>query len=471
MFRDLKPYSGYRAIPGLPVMAPAGWSVRPMRSLIESRSERGRPDLPLLTVARERGVFVRSKDDENHNAIPEDLSNYKVARAGDLVINKMKAWQGSLGLAPADGIVSPAYFVYNFTIGEREYGEVLLRSRPYVSLMAAASDGVRIGQWDLAIPRFRAIPVLVPPLDEQAAIVKYLGHAHARIDRAIAAKRKLIALLEEQKQSIINQAVTRGLDPAVPMKDSGIPWLGQVPAHWGVAPVGALTSLVQTGPFGSQLHAEEYVDGGIPVINPSHLLPSGISPDPAISISHGKATELARHRFLEGDVVVARRGELGRCAVVGSHEVGWVCGTGSLIARPRHEALVAGYLQRCISSDESRAQLGAGSIGATMANLNAQMIARLRVPLPPVAEQADILRDVEAQEHRAQRRRAVIQREVDVLREFRTRLTSDVVTGQLDVREIASTLPDFVEQAAVDADSGEDESFDELDEVLEEAEG
>src|SRR2546429_3448548 len=108
---------------------PAHWEIRNLRTLITKRVERGRPDLPLLSVAREKGVFVRSltdNDDENYNVIPEDLSNYKVAKAGNLVINKMKAWQGSMGIAPCDGVVSPAYFVFEVRIPNRAFGHMLL---------------------------------------------------------------------------------------------------------------------------------------------------------------------------------------------------------------------------------------------------------------------------------------------------------------------------------------------------------
>jgi type I restriction enzyme, S subunit len=210
--------------------------VRNLRTLLKSRTQRNRPDLPLLSVVREKGVIRRSLtgNDENHNFIPDDLSNYKVARAGDLVINKMKAWQGSLGIAPCDGIVSPAYFVFDFKVANRTFGQSLLRSRPYVGAFARASDGVRVGQWDLSINGMRQIPVLVPPSDEQTAIVRFLNYANRRLDLTIRAKRKVIALLNEQKQAIIHRAVTRGLDPNVPLKSSGIPWLGEIPAHWVV---------------------------------------------------------------------------------------------------------------------------------------------------------------------------------------------------------------------------------------------
>src|SRR5438876_165016 len=175
MIDGLKPYPEYKES-GSPWLGaiPAHWSLRNFRTFISRRDERNRPDLPLLSVARERGVFVRSltDDEENHNVIPEDLSNYKVARAGNLVINKMKAWQGSMGIAPCDGIVSPGYFVFDFTIGNHAFGQALLRSKPYVAHFGQASDGVRIGQWDLTIAGMRQIPVLVPPRDEQDAIVR-----------------------------------------------------------------------------------------------------------------------------------------------------------------------------------------------------------------------------------------------------------------------------------------------------------
>jgi type I restriction enzyme S subunit len=162
---DLKPYleykeSGSRWLANVPLH----WEVRKLRTLIRSRNERNHPELPLLSVAREKGVFVRSLTggDENHNVIPEDLSNYKVARAGNLVINKMKAWQGSMGISPTDGIVSPAYFVFDFEIADRAFGQALLRSRPYVAHFGQASDGVRVDQWDLTIAGMREIPVLEP---------------------------------------------------------------------------------------------------------------------------------------------------------------------------------------------------------------------------------------------------------------------------------------------------------------------
>lgn len=237
MIDRLKPYDNFKDS-GSQWLGdvPSHWEVRNLRTLIRKRNERNRVDLPLLSVAREKGVFVRSMTDatENHNVIPEDLSNYKVARSGNLVINKMKAWQGSMGIAPCDGIVSPAYFVFDLQIANRAFAQKLLRCKPYVSHFAEASDGVRVGQWDLSIPGMRQIPILLPSLNEQDAIVRFLDSLNLKISQFILAKRKLIARLNEQKQIVVLNAVTCGLESTTPMKRGGISWLPEVPAGWKV---------------------------------------------------------------------------------------------------------------------------------------------------------------------------------------------------------------------------------------------
>ena len=215
MGTGLIPYPTYKPS-GEPWLGdvPEHWTVRSLGSLTRSRSERGRPDLPLLSVLREKGVVLRSSlaEDENRNVVPEDLSNYKLATAGDLVINKMKAWQGSLGIAPVDGIVSPAYYVLHFRIERPSYGEVLLRSRPYVDLFNRVSDGVRPGQWDLSIAGMKRLPVLVPPPDEQELIVRFLAHKYRNIASLFSAYHRLVGVsrsLAERRGSLVNEYRTR----------------------------------------------------------------------------------------------------------------------------------------------------------------------------------------------------------------------------------------------------------------------
>ena len=303
-------------------------------------------------------------------------------------------------------------------------------------------------RYGLSHDAIKSVVVPIPPLPEQAAIVRFLDYADRRIRRYIRAKQKLIKLLEEQKQAIIHQAVTRGLDPNVRLKPSGVEWLGDVPEHWAVFSLGVSAESIQTGPFGSQLHANEYVNGGTPAVNPSHMHDGRIIPDPAITVNETKARELMRHSLQVGDIVAARRGELGRCALVGQHEAGWLCGTGSLRIRPKSAIFVSAYMLLVFSSQGVRDTLSLSSIGATMDNLNAGMVARLRLPCPPLNEQRQIISYVASESSKTKAAVDCAHGEIDLLREYRTRLIADVVTGKLDVREAAASLPDEPEEPA-----------------------
>jgi type I restriction enzyme S subunit len=216
---------------------PAEWEVTKLGACLKVVSKKNHPDLPLLSITREQGVIERDVDDQesNHNFIPDDLSGYKLIKAGQFGMNKMKAWQGSYGVSRHTGIVSPAYFIFDFTKPiDPDFFHLAIRSKLYVSYFASASDGVRIGQWDLSKPRMREIPFVLPPLDQQRDIVRFLNEKTAKIDDAIALEEQQITLLKERKQIVIQNAVTKGLNPNAPMKDSGVDWIGEIPAHWEV---------------------------------------------------------------------------------------------------------------------------------------------------------------------------------------------------------------------------------------------
>lgn len=193
---------------------PKGWNVLKLRQILSPVSEKNRPDLPLLSVVREKGVIIRDKDDmeENRNFIPDDLSGYKVVRKGQFVMNKMKAWQGSYGISPCDGIVSPAYFVFNIRFDNLSFFHFAIRSRTYVDFFAQASDGIRIGQWDLNIAKMKEIPFLVPPAEEQREIVERLPELFSDMDRKIAQAERSIALLQELRTRLVSDAVTGAVE-------------------------------------------------------------------------------------------------------------------------------------------------------------------------------------------------------------------------------------------------------------------
>lgn len=187
MIADLKPYPAMKdsQVPWLGEV-PAHWNVRKLRNILRRVTERNQPDFPLLSVVREKGVILRdmTSTDKNHNFIPDDLTNYKVVRAGQFAMNKMKAWQGSYGVSQHDGIVSPAYFVFDVIGVDGQFFHAAIRSRAYVPRFTQASDGVRIGQWDLREARLKEIPFLLPPMSEQAAIVRFLDHYKSAVTSA-----------------------------------------------------------------------------------------------------------------------------------------------------------------------------------------------------------------------------------------------------------------------------------------------
>jgi type I restriction enzyme S subunit len=190
------------------------WRIVPLRQFLIPVAERNRTDLSLLSVVREQGVILRDVDDykENHNFIPDDLSNYKVVRKGQFVMNKMKAWQGSCGVSNYDGIVSPAYYVFDLHCENKEFFHKAIRSRYYVDKFARYSIGIRIGQWDLPIARIKEIEFLLPPIREQCSIVAYLNKLYTKIGRLIGKLYDEIALFAEYRACLISDVVMGKLD-------------------------------------------------------------------------------------------------------------------------------------------------------------------------------------------------------------------------------------------------------------------
>ena len=216
---------------------PSDWQSKKLGILLTEFSKKNNPNLPLLSITRELGVITRDMDDQesNHNFIPDDLSGYKLLKEGQFGMNKMKAWQGSYGISKYTGIVSPAYYV--FDVSNEIYPNffnIAIRSKFYVDFFGSASDGVRIGQWDLNKTRMREIPFIFPSLEQQKKIYEFLSKKIKQIDQAISLKQQQIEKLNEYKQIVIQNAVTKGLNPNVPMKDSGVEWIGNIPEHWEV---------------------------------------------------------------------------------------------------------------------------------------------------------------------------------------------------------------------------------------------
>lgn len=464
MIADLKPYKEYKESGSRWLgNVPSHWGVHNLRTLIRRRYERNRTDLPLLSVAREKGVFIRSLTDakENHNVIPEDLRNYKVARAGNLVINKMKAWQGSMGIAPCDGIVSPAYFVYDFNISNRSFGQALLRSKPYVAHFAQASDGVRIGQWDLTIAGMRQIPVLVPSEDEQAAIVRFLNWENNRLGRAIKAKQKQIALLNEEKQIIIHRAVTCGIDPSVPLKPSGLPWLGDIPKHWEIPRLKQCAIKISKGTTPSTEGREILETGPVRFLKAENINEGKITNKPLCYINEETNRVLGRSQLEENDVLFVIAGAtLGKTAVVTKEILPANTNQAVAFIRP-NKRIFPNYMEMWLQSLRIKELIWLNAVQSAQPNLSMADLGNFVCPTPPHDEQIQILGFVDKVTKPLITTISCLEHEIELLKEYRTRLVSDVVTGKLDVREAAAKLPEEeteeVAEASEDMESADEE--------------
>ena len=287
----------------------------------------------------------------------------------------------------------------------------------------------------LSIQNLLFVHGVFPPMDEQTRIRNFLERETAEIHRLIAKQERLIELLQEKRQALINYAVTKGLNPAAPMKPSGVEGLGEIPRHWAITRLAFCCSGIRTGPFGSDLHAEDYVENGRPVINPANIVSGKLVPDPKCTVDEETAYRLSSHWLTGGDVVVGRRGEMGRCAAVGPNERGWICGTGCLHVSPHRSVALPDFLQLVVQSQRTKEWLSLESVGSTMENLNASILGRVPLQLPPVAEQALILGHIGKQSTFLDDLIGKANAAIALMREHRTALISAAVTGKIDIRD------------------------------------
>ena len=277
----------------------------------------------------------------------------------------------------------------------------------------------------------------VPPLLEQTAIVRYLDHTDERIRRFISSKEQLIGLLEEYRQVVIHHAVTRGLEPNVRFKPSGVEWLGDVPAHWNVTVVKRHYS-IQLGKM-LQNHPNDPTDVEVPYLKEQHVQWFSVrtANAPKMWVS---PNEIEQFGIRAGDLLVCEEGEVGRCGLVGDVRPGYI------IQNALHRVRSSGtdrndYLQYVMSSISKTGWFDAINNKATIAHFTAEKFGSLMIPVPPLSEQTAIVTYIDRTTADIDTAIGRAQREIELLGEYRTRLIADVVTGQVDVREAVADLP------------------------------
>lgn len=430
-----KPYPKYKSSPilWLPQL-PEGWEDVKIKFLFKERVEKGFENEPLLAATQTKGVVPKELYENRTVTAQKDFHLLKLVKIGDFVIS-LRSFQGGIEYAHYQGIISPAYTIMKPSkVVSGGFYRYFFKSKNFVDDLATYVTGIREGQ-NIDYGAFRESFQPLPPLSEQTQIAKFLDYKCALIDTAVQKKTRLIELLKEQKQAIINRAVTRGLNPKAPMKDSGIEWLGKIPAHWGLKKLRHITEFIQTGPFGSQLHAAEYIENGIPVINPANIYEGKVIPDLKCCITSEKANDLNRHLLKKGNIIFGRRGEMGRCAIVTEKEEGWLCGTGSIRVSIIHNKVNGEFLSVYLQSPFIKDWLKLESVGATMDNLNGSILSRIPIPLPSINEQKDILIFINIESAKIHFTISRIEREIELIKEYKTALIAEAVTGKIDVRD------------------------------------
>ena len=420
----MKRYKQYKptGISWLPEI-PAHWDLAQLRKYLSLVSVKGKGDKQLLSVTREKGVIVRNVDDleENHNFVPEDLSGYKYVQPGQFVINKMKSWQGSYGVSEYEGIVSPAYYVCNLSFPNKTFFSKAIRSRAYVDFFAQWSKGIRVGQWDLEPIALKSIPFFQPPIEEQEKIVAFLDKQITLIESCKCQRERELQTLNELKQAEIASAVTRGLNPNAPMKDSGQIQFGEIPAHWdSVKMKYCFTQRSEKGFPNEPVLCATQSKG---------VIPQSLYENRVVVVNKGfEGLKLVK----VGDFVISLRSFQG--GIEYAYYQGIISAAYTILT-PKDERN-SQYFKYLFKSHPFIQLLQTCVTGIREGqNINYAVLGNNFIPIPPIEEQNAIVEYIEAKMNSIDKMIDALKAEIDRLTEYKQRLISDVVTGQLNVQD------------------------------------
>jgi len=426
---------------------PSHWAATRLKNLLREIDARvGENDLELLGLSKSQGVVRRSELSQGASE-SDNYSKYKVVRSGNLVMNKMQAWNGVFGLSPHDGMISPDYSVFEVAEpSQRRFLCDLLRTDQVAGELFTRCRGMGTAFLRLNTGDFFDVRVPLPPPDEIEGIIAFVDRETAKIDALIEEQRRLIALLKEKRQAVISHAVTKGLDPHAPMKDSGIEWLGEVPAHWRVVPLKFLAT-VQTGLAKGKDHGDQ-TTVRVPYLRVANVQNGHLNLDDVAEIDV-LPSDVDRYRLRIGDVLMNEGGDfdkLGRGDVWQGQIPDCLHQNHVFAVRPIRVASTwlnlvngSGYAQTFFILRSKQT--------TNLASISSSNLMELPVVMPPPDEQMDIERAVSSMRSKLDELTTQADLAIGLLNERRAALISAAVTGKIDVRGSAKVLQFPIERA------------------------
>lgn len=415
---------------------PETWKVAKIKYNLKRNDIKNHPNEEVLSVYRDYGVVPKSSRNDNHNVTSKDTTNYKYVTKGNLVINKMKAWQGSLAVSNYTGIVSPAYYVYKFTNYNlnKYYFHYLIRTC-YKDEFMRLSTGIRDGQWDLQAYDFENTSITIPPKLEQQQIADFLDHKTAEIDGLIDKINTEIDILKQYQSSVITQAVTKGLDPNVPMKDSGIEWIGEIPEAWRTIAI-KYTSWLK-GRIGWQgLTSDEYINDGPYLITGTDFKNGMINWESCVHISEERFEQDADIHIQEGDLLITKDGTVGKVALVQNTPGKVSINSGILLIRNTKINYDNKFLYYTLLSEEFKVWFyNTKPENSTILHLYQNQFYNFKFAFPTIDEQKKIIDYLDQKVAKIQKIIKSKQQQINQLTEYKNSLIFEYVTGKKQVKE------------------------------------
>lgn len=442
----LKPYPTYKdSDVSWLSKVPEHWEMIKTKHLFGERTEKGFPNEPLLAATQTKGVVPKTMYEVRTVEAQKDLHLLKLVEAGDFVIS-LRSFQGGIEYAYYRGIISPAYTVMipnkRLIAG---YYRHLAKSKHFIALLKTCVTGIREGQ-NINNEILKKTPMPVPSLSEQLQIARYLDWQTTKINKFIKHKKKLIALLKEQKQNIINEAVTKGIDSNAKMKESGIAWIGKIPFHWSLRRLKSF-SRINSGQVDPKLG--DY--GSMILIAPNHIeSKSGKLLFSETSSEQGAIS--GKYLVKKGQLLYSKIRPALRKATIAP--VDCLCSADIYGISFDERFIFNNFALVLILSEYFSKYAVDFSMRVAMPKINREALGVAWMALPPLYEQKEIMQHIEQETTLINQTITKTENEIDLIQEYRTRLISDVVTGKVDVRSIE--IPDF-EPIETEPDTQDDE--------------